>query len=156
MSGLRILAHLRQFVDGVRPLAMDAGISQRPCADARPLKNAERERLWAIIGIEEPENQLHPRLLPELTEECRTAAARTQLLVTTHSPFFINQLRPEEVWALYRDDRGYTQARRTADMRGLRRFVEEGALLGNLWTEGFFDVGDPLTLQGGRQPILRN
>ena len=27
-----------------------------------------------LIGIEEPENQLHPRLLPELAEECRKAA----------------------------------------------------------------------------------
>ena len=26
-----------------------------------------------LIGIEEPENQLHPRLLPELAEECRQA-----------------------------------------------------------------------------------
>jgi len=40
-----------------------------------------------LIGIEEPENQLHPRLLPELAEECRHATARTQLMVTTHSPF---------------------------------------------------------------------
>lgn len=40
-----------------------------------------------FIGIEEPENFLHPRLLPELAEECRAASERTQLLVTTHSPF---------------------------------------------------------------------
>ena len=38
-----------------------------------------------LIGIEEPENQLHPRLLNELAEECRRASALTQLLVTTHS-----------------------------------------------------------------------
>ncbi len=48
-----------------------------------------------FIGIEEPENFLHPRLLPELAEECRAASERTQLLVTTHSPFFLNALRPE-------------------------------------------------------------
>jgi predicted ATPase len=30
-----------------------------------------------LIGIEEPENQLHPRLLPELAEECRRAADST-------------------------------------------------------------------------------
>src|SRR6202035_4035596 len=34
-----------------------------------------------LIGVEEPENYLHPRLLPELTEECRNATARTQLMV---------------------------------------------------------------------------
>ncbi len=38
-----------------------------------------------LVGIEEPENHLHPRLLPELAEECRAATAGTQLMVTTHS-----------------------------------------------------------------------
>lgn len=102
-----------------------------------------------LIGIEEPENQLHPRLLPELAEECRAASARTQLMVTTHSPFFVNGLRPEEVWVLYRDARGYTQARRAADMRGIPEFMAQGAQLGHLWMEGHFDVGDPLTAAGG-------
>jgi predicted ATPase len=101
-----------------------------------------------LIGIEEPENQLHPRLLTELAEECRAATANSQLMVTTHSPFFIDALRPEEVWVLYRDEYGYTQAKRTADMRGIKEFMDNGALLGNLWTENFFDVGDPLTNSG--------
>ena len=43
-----------------------------------------------FIGIEEPENFLHPRLLYGLAEECRGAAAATQILVTTHSPFFLD------------------------------------------------------------------
>jgi predicted ATPase len=102
-----------------------------------------------LIGIEEPENHLHPRLLPELAEECRAAAARSQLMVTTHSPFFVNGLRPKEVWVLYRDEKGYAQARRAADMPGINKFMAQGALLGNLWVEGYFDVGDPFTAAGG-------
>jgi predicted ATPase len=107
-----------------------------------------------LIGIEEPENQLHPRLLRELSEECRKATANSQLMVTTHSPFFIDSLEPEEVWVLYRDERGYTQAKRTADMSGIKEFIANGALLGNLWTENYFDVGDPLT-NGGRSTVRR-
>jgi len=101
-----------------------------------------------FIGIEEPENFLHPRLLPELAEECRAASARTQLLVTTHSPFFLNGLRPDEVRVLWRDERGYTQTRRAADLQGVSEFVEHGALLGQLWMEGQLGVGDPLVNQG--------
>ena len=108
-----------------------------------------------LVGIEEPENQLHPRLLPELAEECRVASARTQLMVTTHSPFFVNGLRAEELWVLYRDEQGYTQARRAADMRGVKAFMEQGAQLGQLWMENHFDVGDPLTASGGpKRPNL--
>lgn len=101
-----------------------------------------------FIGIEEPENFLHPRLLPELAEECRAASVRTQLLATTHSPFFLNGLRPEEVRVLWRDEDGYTQARRAADLPGVQDFLAEGALLGHLWMEGQLGVGDPLTNQG--------
>ena len=101
-----------------------------------------------FIGIEEPENFLHPRLLPELAEECRAASARTQLLVTTHSPFFLNALRPDEVRVLWRDEQGYTQSRRAADLPGVSEFVEHGALLGQLWMEGQLGVGDPLVNQG--------
>ena len=93
-----------------------------------------------LIGIEEPENHLHPRLLPELAEECRVAAARSQLFVTTHSPFFVNGLEPQEVWTLQRDDKGYTQAKKASDMPGVNEFMKEGAKLGQLWTEGHLDL----------------
>jgi len=101
-----------------------------------------------FIGIEEPENFLHPRLLPELAEECRGASARTQLLVTTHSPFFVNGLRPEEVRVLWRDEEGYAQTERASDLQGVVDFVNQGALLGHLWMEGQLGVGDPLVNQG--------
>jgi len=101
-----------------------------------------------FIGIEEPENQLHPRLLEGLAEECRGASANTQLMVTTHSPFFVNGLRPEELWVLYRDDEGYTQAIRTSDMERIPPLLEAGAKLGDLWMEGYFEAGDPLTNSG--------
>ena len=108
-----------------------------------------------FIGIEEPENYLHPRLLPELAEECRAAVAATQLLVTTHSPFFLNSLRPEEVRVLWRDDQGYTQARRACDLPGVPAFVGQGALLGHLWMEGQLGVGDPLVNQGApSRPVV--
>lgn len=97
-----------------------------------------------FVGIGEPENFLHPRLLLELAEECRSSSSRTQLLVTTHSPFFVNGLRPEEVRILWRDEKGYTQTVRVSDIRGVKAFMEEGALLGHLWMEGHLTVGDPL------------
>ncbi len=109
-----------------------------------------------FIGIEEPENYLHPRLLPELAEECRDAANRSQLLVTTHSPFFLNSTRPDEVRVLYRNENGFTEAVRAADIQGVPEFVDAGALLGHLWLEGHLGVGDPLVNSGApRKNISR-
>ena len=101
-----------------------------------------------FIGLEEPENFLHPRLLLGLAEECRAAAEHTQLLVTTHSPHFLDALRSNEVRVLWRDQHGHTQTRRVSDLDGVSEFIQEGASLGSLWMEGHFGVGDPLTAQG--------
>lgn len=100
-----------------------------------------------LIGVEEPENFLHPRLLPILAEECRRASGRSQLLVTTHSPFFLNSLRPEEVRVLFRGADGYTRAERASDLRGIPQFIQHGAALGDLWMEGHLG-GDPLVRSG--------
>lgn len=101
-----------------------------------------------LIGIEEPENHLHPRLLTPLAEECRAASAYTQLMVTTHSPFFVDGLKPQELRVLYRDENGFTQAKKTDDMLGIKEFMDHGALLGSLWMEDYFDVGNPLKNSG--------
>lgn len=54
---------------------------------------------------------------------------------------------------LYRTTDGFTQARRVSEMQGIKEFMAEGALLGRLWMEGRFEVGDPLSNAGaGRRP----
>lgn len=101
-----------------------------------------------FIGIEEPENFLHPRLLYGLAEECRRASEHSQLFVTTHSPYFLNGVRPAEVRVLYRDEHGFTHAERASDLPGISAFMAEGASLGHLWSEGRFGIGDPLVNAG--------
>ncbi len=97
-----------------------------------------------LIGIEEPENFLHPKLLSGLAEECQTASEHTQLLVTTHSPYFVDGLSPEQVRVVSRNESGYTLVQQASDINGIREFIEEGATLGQLWMEGHFKAGDPL------------
>ncbi|KXK32689.1 MAG: DNA replication and repair protein RecF [Candidatus Hinthialibacteria bacterium OLB16] len=109
-----------------------------------------------LIGMEEPENHLHPRLLPELAEECRMASEKTQLMVTTHSPYFVNAINPKELWMLFRDQKGFTHSKCASEMKGIGDFSSNGALLGDLWMEGFFEFGDPLVNAGGPAPKTSN
>lgn len=99
-----------------------------------------------LLGIEEPENELHPQLLAYMAEELIAATETRQLLVATHSPALLNALEPEQVWILHRGPDGYTQATRTADLPGISAMVAEGSPLGYLWSRNFFDVGNPLDL----------
>ena len=102
-----------------------------------------------LIGIEEPENYLHPRLLTGLVGECLEVSMMSQLIITTHSPRFVNELSADEVWVLYRDEQGWTACKRASEMLGIEQLLDAGAKLGKLWMEGYFEFGDPLTNAGG-------
>ena len=102
-----------------------------------------------LIGIEEPENYLHRRLLTGLVGECLEVSMSSQLIITTHSPHLVNELSADEVWVLYRDGQGFTVCKRASDMLGVEQLLEAGAKLGKLWMEGYFEFGDPLTNAGG-------
>ena len=67
--------------------------------------------LTAITLIDEPEVSLHPGMLRVLSDLLRESAARSQLIVATHSESLVRFLRPEEVLALDIED-GHVVARR--------------------------------------------
>ncbi len=96
-----------------------------------------------LLCVEEPENQLYPRLLAELAEEFRAYAQRGgQVFVSTHSPDFLNAVGLDEVFLL-RKEQGYTLINRAADDKQIAAYVEEGDKMGTLWKQGFFTGVDP-------------
>lgn len=101
-----------------------------------------------FVGIEEPENHLYPTLLAALAEEAHAAADRGQVLVTSHSPFFVNGLQPNEVWALSRADDGFTRLVRASDVELVRNLMAEGAKLGWLWSQGYLEIAEPRAVPG--------
>lgn len=50
-----------------------------------------------LLVIEEPEQTVHPGVLGVLADAFREAAETTQIIVTTHSPHFIDHFDPEQV-----------------------------------------------------------
>ena len=96
-----------------------------------------------LLCVEEPENQLYPTLMAELAEEFRDYARRGgQVMVSTHSPDFLNALEIEEVCWLVKKD-GYSEIRKAADDAQIRAYMDDGDKLGRLWKEGFFAGADP-------------
>jgi predicted ATPase len=97
----------------------------------------------AFIGIEEPENGLYHKLLEKLARELKIHAEQSagglQLLVTTHSPYFIDAMSPEQVWLMEKDDNGYSTVTRTADMPHIKEMQKEGIPLGSLWYSNHFE-----------------
>lgn len=98
---------------------------------------------FAVVGIEEPENQLHPRLLPILADEIREASGHSQVLVTTHSPEFLVGIRAQELWSISRAADGYARVQRASDDARLMAMVDASASLGDLWSEGYLPGAVP-------------
>ena len=96
-----------------------------------------------LLCVEEPENQLYPRLLHELAEEFRIYANRGgQVFVSTHSPDFLNAATVDEVFWLVKQE-GYTQIRRASENSQIVAYMKDGDQMGYLWDQGFFEGSDP-------------
>ena len=97
-----------------------------------------------FLCVEEPENQLYPRLLPELAEEFRNYAERGgQVMVSTHSPDFLNATELEEVFWLEKGEDGFSTVCRASDDKQVVTYMEAGDKMGYLWNQGLFGKADP-------------
>jgi len=90
--------------------------------------------LSTITMIDEPEVSLHPELLSLLADLMREAAARTQIIVATHSDRLIRFLRPDEVVVMDIDSEGCTVAQ-WADEMDLDEWLKEYSL-DEVWRMG--------------------
>jgi predicted ATPase len=96
-----------------------------------------------FLCVEEPENGLYHKLLEALAEEFRTHATGrkggSQVFITTHQPYFVDALSPEETWILEKGDDGFSTIRRASDDPIVVNMVEEGLPLGGLWFSDYLD-----------------
>ncbi len=96
-----------------------------------------------FICIEEPENGLYHKLLETLAREFRTHATgrrgTSQIFVTTHQPYFVDALAPEETWILEKGPDGFSTIRRASDDKNVVNMVNEGLPLGGLWYSDYLD-----------------
>lgn len=98
--------------------------------DARPL-----------VFIEEPENGLYHKYLSNLALEMKNSVKGTyskQLFITTHSPFFVNSLSPEEVWVLEKQEDGFSTITRASEYEYVKNLCDADVELGDLWYSDYF------------------
>lgn len=94
-----------------------------------------------LVFVEEPENGLYHQYLANLAIEMKNNVGTgysKQLFVTTHSPFFVNALSPEQVWVLEKDENGFSTAKKASTYDFVNDLVEEGASMGDLWYSEYF------------------
>jgi predicted ATPase len=99
-----------------------------------------------FICIEEPENGLYHKLLEILVSELREhttgikgGSGGSQIFITTHQPYLIDAMMPEEVWILEKQNDGFSEISHASDSELIKNLVDEGLPLGGLWYSDYFD-----------------
>ncbi len=97
-----------------------------------------------LVAIDEPELGLHPGLLPIVAEMIKTAAERTQVMVTTHSPDLLNCFDIADVAVMARNtDDAKVVWHRPANRKTLVKMLDNitGETLGDLHRSGELEAG---------------
>jgi predicted ATPase len=100
----------------------------------------------SLVGLEEPDRGLHPRLLRELRDALYSLSfptdfgikrAPVQVVVTTHSPFFLDLFKdhPEQVIIAEKKSDGTATFKNLSDDKELRELIGD-APLGEVWYSG--------------------
>jgi len=89
-----------------------------------------------LIAIEEPENYIHPYAQNALADLLKAYAENHQLLLTTHSPFFLSNFKLDQIVVVEQKD-GRTVASRPENREALKKRLEDaGMSVGDAWYAG--------------------
>ena len=98
-----------------------------------------------FLCIEEPENGLYHKLLEALARQFRVHVTdgknKSQIFITTHQPYFVDALEPNEVWILDKGSDGFSTIRRASEDPIIQGLVAEGLPLGGLWYSDYLEEG---------------
>jgi energy-coupling factor transporter ATP-binding protein EcfA2 len=91
-----------------------------------------------ILCVEEPENYLHPSALEKLLRFLQDHSDKWPVLITTHSPYLLNGIRPEDVNVAVVDRTGAAHFEKIKNSRQLRDYLNKGLLsFGDLLVNDF-------------------
>jgi predicted ATPase len=90
----------------------------------------------SLLVIEELETNLHPHLFQQLVALLRVAAAEKQVIVTTHSPVFLDFLEPDELLLCERDEATTFTTMVPASNKDIMDDFRHKYSLGDLWIQG--------------------
>jgi len=122
-------AHLAEYSDGT--LAVVAIVSAI----------VSRQFTGPILLVEELENSLHPSALQRLLRFMQDHSQEWPILITTHSPYVLNCVNPENVNVAIVDERGATHFDKVENTKQLRDYLKSGFMsFGDMLASNFEDV----------------
>lgn len=93
------------------------------------------ESMSNIIILEEPERNIHPKLLSNLLESAEDVSEEKQVIITTHNPEMLKHAKIDSVRLLQRDSEGYTLVSTPGDNETVKHFMKNDLGLDDLFLQ---------------------
>ncbi len=93
-----------------------------------------------IVIIEEPERNIHPKLLSKIVEMAEDVSAKKQVIFTTHNPEILGNSKIENIRFIQRSSEGYSKVTIPANSLKVKKFIENELTIGDLFTQNL--LGD--------------
>ncbi|MDT7864536.1 MAG: AAA family ATPase [Thermoproteota archaeon] len=87
----------------------------------------------SLVCFEEPSSFVHPRILQILVNIFKSVDA--QVIVTTHNPFFVNLVEPEDL-IIFEKVEGKTRCKRIENPEEMKKRIIKDIPLGEIWYSG--------------------
>ena len=94
------------------------------------------EDLSDIIILEEPERNIHPKLLSSLLSSAEDVSSEKQIIITTHNPEFLKHAKLENIKLIRRDSNGFTSISEPSTSESVKCFIKNDLGLDDLFLQG--------------------
>ena len=89
-----------------------------------------------IIILEEPEKNIHPKMLSVLVSILSDVSDKKQIFVTTHNPFIIKEAKLEDIILVSRTDNGISEISKPCEDSKIKSFLENDLGIEDLFVDG--------------------
>lgn len=93
------------------------------------------EEMSDVIILEEPERNIHPKLLSNLLASAEDVSSEKQVIITTHNPEFLKHVDIKNVRFVQRDTNGYTLLSTPSDNKAVSCFMQNDLGLDDLFLQ---------------------
>lgn len=92
-----------------------------------------------VAVIEEPEKNIHPRLMSKAVDMMKDASEKRQIIITTHSPEIVRYAGLQSLYAVKRGPEGFSEISRPSTNKELAGFLEKDMDLGEMHVQGMLE-----------------
>lgn len=89
-----------------------------------------------IIVLEEPERNIHPKLLGTIVSILEDVSRDKQIIVTTHNPYIVKEAKLNDIFLVSRDKKGVSNITKPVNDKNVAIFLENDLGIDDLFVTG--------------------